>query len=198
MWIIKICLFGNSSVGKTTLREQYVGKGTDFTYLMTAGAYIVVRKTTIKNREVKLEIWEHGCVRFESAEALYYKDLHGIFFVFDITRPNTLDYIVKNCVRDLKKYMNGSDLTGSVPIMVVGNKIDLRDSDDSEYITRAQGLKVTEDIAKSINAEKDRVIYVETSAKTGENVEQIFTRLADIIVKEYIKKNMLQTDKQVY
>ncbi|MFX0014269.1 MAG: Rab family GTPase [Promethearchaeota archaeon] len=176
---MKICLLGDGAVGKTALRERYLGKQFSSGYVMTIGADFAVKKTRITTeegeKEVKFQIWDlAGQPRFNSVRELYYKGSHGGLLVFDITRRDSftnlnawIDELYKNSGR------------GAIPVAVLGNKVDLR-ADVDDYVTRDEALKYTENLKNKFQFNCN-IPYLETSAKTGENVDESFINLASSI-----------------
>ena len=176
---MKVCLLGDGAVGKTALRERYLGKQFSSGYVMTIGADFAVKKTRIKTEEgekdVKFQIWDlAGQPRFNSVRELYYKGSHGGLLVFDITRRDSftnlnswIDELYKNSGR------------GVMPVTVLGNKVDLRDEAE-DSVTVNEAVEFTENLRKSLQMSCD-IPYLETSAKTGENVDKSFSMLAQNI-----------------
>ena len=179
MLLMKICLLGDGAVGKTALRERYLGKQFSTGYVMTIGADFAVKKTVIDTEEgtktVKFQIWDlAGQPRFNSVRELYYKGSHGGLLIFDITRRDSftnlhlwIDELYKNSGR------------GPMPVTVLGNKVDLRDEVD-DCVTREEVQEFTDGLKKDYLKNVD-VPYLETSAKTGENVDESFSLLAHSI-----------------
>ncbi|MFX1282314.1 MAG: Rab family GTPase [Promethearchaeota archaeon] len=173
---MKVCLLGDGAVGKTALRERYLGKQFSSGYVMTIGADFAVKKTRIKTEEgekdVKFQIWDlAGQPRFNSVRELYYKGSHGGLLVFDITRRDSFSNL-NSWIEELFKNSG----RGAMPIAVLGNKVDLRNEAD-DCVTRTEALdyttKIKEDFQFNCN-----IPYLETSAKTGENVDESFSELA--------------------
>ncbi|MFW9780503.1 MAG: GTP-binding protein [Candidatus Heimdallarchaeota archaeon] len=179
--LMKICLLGDGAVGKTALRERYLGKQFSSGYVMTIGADFAVKKTVIQDgvdtRTVKFQIWDlAGQPRFNSVRELYYKGSHGGLLVFDITRrdsftnlTNWIDELFKNSGR------------GAMPIAVLGNKVDLRDSGEvKNCVTQEEVEGFIADLKNQFNMHYE-IPYLETSAKTGANVDESFAMLATSI-----------------
>ncbi|MHA2306687.1 MAG: Rab family GTPase [Candidatus Hodarchaeales archaeon] len=173
---MKVCLLGDGAVGKTALRERYLGKQFSSGYVMTIGADFAVKKTQIKTeegtKEVKFQIWDlAGQPRFNSVRELYYKGSHGGLLIFDITRRDSftnlyvwVDELYKNSGR------------GTMPIAVLGNKVDLR-AETEDPVSEEDALKFIDDLKTKLDIPYE-IPYLETSAKTGENVDESFNRLA--------------------
>lgn len=176
---MKVCLLGDGAVGKTALRERYLGKQFSSGYVMTIGADFAVKKTRITTEEgdkdVKFQIWDlAGQPRFNSVRELYYKGSHGGLLVFDITRRDSFTNL-DSWVEEL--YKNSG--RGPMPVAVLGNKVDLRNQAE-DYVTEAEALEFTENLKARIQINCE-IPYLETSAKTGENVDQSFMVLAQSI-----------------
>ena len=76
--IFKICLLGEGAVGKTALRQRYLGEGFKQSYAMTIGADFAVKRVTIDNQEFISQIWDlAGQVRFSSVREVYYRGAAG-------------------------------------------------------------------------------------------------------------------------
>jgi small GTP-binding protein len=173
---MKVCLLGDGAVGKTALRERYLGKQFSSGYVMTIGADFAVKKTKINTavgeKEVKFQIWDlAGQPRFNSVRELYYKGSHGGLLVFDITRRDSF-LNLKNWILEL--YTNSG--RGIMPVTILGNKIDLKDQVD-EPITVTDTQEFINELKQTHNIPFD-IPYFETSAKTGENVDKSFSELA--------------------
>jgi Ras-related protein Rab-1A len=176
---MKICLLGDGAVGKTALRERYLGKQFSSGYVMTIGADFAVKKTEIETEEgtksVKFQIWDlAGQPRFNSVRELYYKGSHGGLLVFDITRRESFNNL-RNWIDEL--YKNSG--RGRMPVTVLGNKLDLI-NEAEDYVKREEVFEYIEDLKKELNISFS-IPYLETSAKTGANVEESFSILAQNI-----------------
>lgn len=180
MFLMKICLIGDGAVGKTALRERYLGKGFAANYLMTIGADFAVNHMEIDGRSIKFQIWDlAGQERFGSVRSLYYSGSHGALMVFDVTRDGTFNNLIEGWLPELQKHLR----TGPIPVILLGNKIDLRDPNDASHIQLDQGQKLADRLSQLYSNGDMPVPYLETSAKTGENVVEAFTMLARQIIK---------------
>ncbi|MHA2174917.1 MAG: Rab family GTPase [Candidatus Hodarchaeales archaeon] len=184
---MKVCLLGDGAVGKTALRERYLGKQFSSGYVMTIGADFAVKKTEIKenggssSQTVKFQIWDlAGQPRFNSVRELYYKGSHGGLLVFDITRRDSFNNLFA-WIEEL--YKNSG--RGTMPITLLGNKVDLRDETE-DPVTAEEAKEFIKVIKKKYDMKFD-VPYLETSAKTGENVDESFNLLA-ITIRDHLTK----------
>ena len=156
----KLLFLGDTSVGKTSLLIRYTDDLFDSESLPTLGVDVRYKYVTLENKKIRLDIWDTaGQERFKNITKNYLHGANGIFFVCDITCANTLE-ILKTWINEAK--MNVSPETEMV---IVGNKIDLNDKREIK----------TESIKKL--GEKYQIKVFETSAKTGEGVEDIFIYL---------------------
>ncbi|MFX1253932.1 MAG: GTP-binding protein [Promethearchaeota archaeon] len=187
-FFLKIILCGDGAVGKTALREQFLGKGFSASYLQTIGAdfattdkqlYVVVDgRPQIKT--ARFQIWDlAGQDSFDVVRKSYYEGCLGALVVFDITRRASFEN-VPNWIDELWKYSK----RGKPPIVLLGNKADLKaqvsNSVTSEEIRAfLDKLNATpEFVAKNI-----KIPYFETSALTGLNVDQAFLSMGNVIMK---------------
>ncbi len=174
-FLMKIVLAGDGAVGKTALRERYLGKGFTAKYLMTIGADFALKETEIDDRAVKFQIWDlAGQPRFSSVRSVYYMGSLGGLLLFDITRPETFQNL-DNWVRELWKN-NGK---GVIPIVILGNKADLKDQ-FPHHITTEQALEYCEKLSEETRPYGFEVKFLETSAKTGKNVQEAFNLLGRV------------------
>ncbi|MHA2295228.1 MAG: Rab family GTPase [Candidatus Hodarchaeales archaeon] len=180
MTYLKIALIGDGAVGKTSLRERYIGGTFQPTYMMTIGADFASYKSVVSGKQLTSQIWDlAGQPRFESVRSLYYRGTMGVLLVFDVSRSETLQNVptwIDECFKNTG--------VGAIPVVLLANKIDLRDVDPLA-LTHEQGKKVAEEVSKQTLQKGYECQYLETSAKTGENVEEAFNKLAEIIIEMY-------------
>jgi small GTP-binding protein len=183
--LVKICLLGDGAVGKTSLKNRYLGAGFNPKYLITIGADFAVRDVKLPELDVeyKLQIWDlAGQPRFDAVRTLYYKGSMGAILVFDITNRATLESL-QNWVKEYWKHSGEA----AIPMIIVGNKKDLREQLPS-CITEEEGKAFAETLSAKSAAVGIKVHYLETSAKTGENVEEGFNKLVSEI-HNYLKES---------
>ncbi|KAL0228310.1 hypothetical protein RCL1_004453 [Eukaryota sp. TZLM3-RCL] len=127
---------------------------------MTTQATFLSKRVDVGNTTVNLAIWDTaGQERYHSLSPIYYRNADGALLVFDITDLDSFEK-AKKWVKELRQFV------GTIPIVIAGNKKDL-----------VKIRAVETDMAKSY-AESVGAVYVETSAKSGDNVNLAFTSLA--------------------
>lgn len=146
----KACLLGASSVGKTSLVRRFVEGAFSDRYLTTVGVKIVKKDVELDGQTIRLVLWDlSGEDDFAQLRSTYLRGSSGCFAVVDPTRPDTLEKASE--LRD-----RASEQLGGVPLVTLFNKADLK-SEWKAPIERGA---------------------LETSAKTGEGVEEAFLSLA--------------------
>ena len=159
MYKFKVTLFGPGGVGKTSLLIRYIKDYFSPDLKQTIGSNFLIKDVEIENISVRLLLWDiGGQEQFLPLRQIYFKGSDAAFGVFDITNPQSL-LKLPGWVSSIKKTVKKS-----IPMVMVGNKLDLE-----RQVERSEA----EDLASRINC-----IYLETSAKTGENVENAFEILA--------------------
>ena len=170
--ILKIIIIGDGRVGKSTLRRRYFGENFDANYIMTLGADFAVKNETVNERNYVLQIWDlAGQPKFKEIREAYYNNTSGMILVFDVNLPETFDSL-PGWITEFSS--NQEFDVRDVPIILVGNKIDLRGEPGSELVTAMQGMEYAKTLSEWSHHE---VPYVETSALVGLNVEVPFKYL---------------------
>ncbi|XP_044061455.1 ras-related protein Rab-41 isoform X2 [Siniperca chuatsi] len=157
----KLVFLGEQSVGKTSLITRFMYDSFDNTYQATIGIDFLSKTMYLEDRTIRLQLWDTaGQERFRSLIPSYIRDSAAAVVVYDIANLNSFQQTSK-WIDDVRTE-RGSD----VIIMLVGNKTDLADK-------RQVSVEAAERKARELN-----VMYIETSAKAGYNVKQLFRRVA--------------------
>ncbi len=168
-FVFKVLLLGDGAVGKTSLISMFTKGFIKQDYKMTIGVDIMAKTVKVDDKIAKLSIWDlAGQQRFKSIRSAFYGGVAGAMLVFDLTRALTFKNLV-NWLQELYQFGNPE-----CPTVLIGNKSDLVELRDVRQ----------EDIdwfVSEIGSE-----YIQTSAKTGENVEKAFISLT----KKMIEKSM--------
>ncbi|MHA2233008.1 MAG: GTP-binding protein [Candidatus Hodarchaeales archaeon] len=175
--LFKCVLIGDGGVGKTALRERFLGKGFKANYLITIGADFALATKQIGATTVKFQLWDiAGQPRFGSVRSIYYKKALGALVVFDITRVDSF----KNLRNWVDEYWTHNGY-GIRPLLILGNKVDLRPK-ERLHVSREEGQTYAEQLSQETEASGFNVPYLETSAKTAVNVDQAFTLLGQAVL----------------
>ncbi|KAE8576820.1 hypothetical protein XENTR_v10004330 [Xenopus tropicalis] len=164
----KVMLLGDSGVGKTCFLMQFRdGAFLSGAFLATVGIDFRYKIVTVDGLKVKLQIWDTaGQERFRSVTHAYYRDAQALLLLYDITSKTSFDNI-RAWLTDIHEYAQKD-----VVIILLGNKNDM---DAARIIETEDG----ESLAKEYG-----VPFMETSAKSGVNVELAFLAVAKIWVRK--------------
>ncbi|MFX0051138.1 MAG: Rab family GTPase [Candidatus Hermodarchaeota archaeon] len=178
MTVYKIVLIGDGGVGKTAIRERYLGRGFNTQYTLTVGADFAMYDDFIHGTRVRYQIWDlAGQNRFDSVREVYYQGCIGALLVYDVTRPESF-YNMPKWINEL--WINNG--RGRVPLVIVANKIDMREIVNNT-ISPQGGQSFTENLSNLTESEGFSCHFIETSAKTGVNIAQAFSLLGENMMR---------------
>ncbi|KAK8049230.1 rab5-like GTPase [Apiospora phragmitis] len=199
---VKLVLLGEAAVGKSSLVLRFVNNDFQENKEPTIGAAFLTQKCNLPTRTIKFEIWDTaGQERFASLAPMYYRNAQAALVVYDLTKPTSL-IKAKHWVAELQR-----QASPGIVIALVGNKLDLTNAsaaaaggnsedEDEEGGGGAAGgdggdesgdaRKISTDEAKTY-AEEESLLFFETSAKTGHNVSEVFTAIANAIPETSLK-----------
>ena len=165
---IKICLLGDVNVGKTSIASRFCKNSFNDNYINTIGGAYQQQNITLNNGvKIKLHIWDtSGQDRFRSMTNLYYRDAQVAILTYDVTNEQTLE--------SLNYWLNELNDKVEIDNMVLclaGNKNDVDASKKTVPTSKGKAF-----------AEEHKMIFYETSAKTGAGVKELFQAIA---AKEY-------------
>jgi Ras-related protein Rab-8A len=157
---IKFIIIGDSSTGKSSLLIRFTDNKFSPSFITTIGIDFRQKVIQLNNQPITLQVWDTaGCERFRSITSAYYRGAQVVLLVFDVGSAQSFAN-VKGWLNSINEQVSDAAL-----VWLVGNKCDLEE--------RA----VTKDQAKELAA-SFKISYTETSARTGENVEELFTSAA--------------------
>nr|CAD7399229.1 unnamed protein product [Timema cristinae] len=159
---LQVMLLGDSGVGKTCLLVRFRdGLFLSGNFISTVGIDFRNKVVVVDQSKVKLQIWDTaGQERFRSVTHAYYRDAHALLLLYDVTNKTSFDNI-RAWLGEIREYAQDD-----VVIMLLGNKADC----GSERLVRKED---GERLAREYN-----VTFMETSARTGMNVELTFMAVA--------------------
>jgi len=154
----KIVITGHFGVGKTSLFKRFLSNTFDEKYLTTIGVKVDKKTININGEEITLVIWDlAGEVSQEKVPRSYFSGSSAVVYVFDLSRPATYSRL-----NDDIRYIQS--VLPDALIRKVGNKKDL----------------VSDETLKKVHDETHPDFF--TSARTGENVENLFTGIAKTLL----------------
>lgn len=163
-YLFKYIIVGDACVGKSCLLLQFTDKRFRAEHDMTIGVEFGHRLVEIDNQKIKLQIWDTaGQEAFRSITRAYYRGATGALLVYDISRRAAFDHLAQ-WLLDARQ-----NAQANMVIILIGNKSDL----PNREVTYEEGAWF---------ARQNGIFFLETSAKTGQNVEAAF----------------LDTSKQIY
>lgn len=161
----KVVLVGDENVGKTSIIIRFTEKRFIESYRPTLGVDFAVKVVELKGddnkrKSIKLACWDlGGQEQYRTLRKFYLSGARGCIIVFDVTNPVTFENVV-NWHDDVVK------ICGAVPCFLVGNKTDLK---NDRRVSRSVGSELASKLGLS---------FFETSAKTGEKVDDLFEIMA--------------------
>ena len=176
-FIFKIVLVGNGASGKTSLVLQYTEHKFSENYIMSIGANFAIHLIQKPEEDIaiRLQLWDlAGQKFFQRVRKHYYHGAKAAFIMYDTSRRETFDNRVEFWYNDLKAALP------DIPIVIIGNKIDLT---EDRQVTPAEG----EALAKKL-----RCSFLETSALSGENVKDAFSLIGIGLIFQLQSKTTTQ------
>ncbi|MHA1741181.1 MAG: Rab family GTPase [Candidatus Thorarchaeota archaeon] len=168
----KVVMIGAGGSGKTAIVNRFLTQRFTEQYIVTIGSQFAVKTVEVddgtgKRVVVKLLVWDlAGQERFDFIRTSYYKGARGALLVYDVTRKSTFVELPKWIAE------TESALGTRIPIILLANKVDLV---NERVISTKMGKQFAEE--HGLNG------YLETSALTGQNIEEAFHLLARESIK---------------
>ncbi len=172
----KTVLIGDAAVGKTSIRRKYLGEGFITSHIATLGVDFAQKYVHYAGETHRLIIWDlSGQASFESVRRHYYHGCGSIILVYSISDRESFDNASKWLV-EAYKYIGELP-----PTVIIANKLDLRsEHSEGNFVSTREGLEFTEYFKDKLNV---TAIFLETSAKTGVNIQEAFGRLLDVMIQ---------------
>ena len=166
-YLLKYIIIGDAAVGKSNLLLRYVHGQFKPEYQLTIGVEFGAKNIEISSKTFRIQIWDTaGQENFRSITRAYYKNSVCALVVYDISSRDSFNNVM-SWIEDCR---NQSPKT--IFIVLVGNKCDL---EDKRQVTYEEGKEL---------ADKNELLFFESSAKEGTNVEDIFVNSAKEIAKK--------------
>ncbi|MFW9987491.1 MAG: Rab family GTPase [Candidatus Odinarchaeota archaeon] len=172
-YVYKLSLIGDGGVGKTSMAHRYVHGIFKADYKATIGTFISKKECEFKElgTSVRFMIWDlAGQSQFERLWSDYLTDSRAGIIIFDITNRESFQHVKK--WYDIITKVTLSHIV----LILVGNKVDLN---TSRVVSTEEGMKLAKDLG---------IYYMETSAKTNENIDDVFEWTALQIINTNIEE----------
>ena len=177
-YLLKYVIIGDSGVGKSNILLQYINGKFNEDFKATVGVEFGAKNIEINGRIYRIQIWDTaGQENFRSIARAYYKNSICACIVYDITSRNSFNSVqswIDDCTKQTPR---------NILLLLIGNKNDLNDKREVQY-------EEGEEFAK-----KKNMIFLETSAKTGNNIDKIFEKSVKKI-DQYIIDNKYDLDNE--
>ena len=175
--IFKVIIVGNANSGKSALLNRITGRIFDNSYCMTIGVDFSSKKIELdrdgKKINIKLQIWDTaGQESFRSITRSYYREAAGVIIVYDLTNLQSYESLTQ-WIDEVEYYCSKN-----TSVIVSGNKMDLNN-------IRVKSFDEVTSFFKD-----NSMLYIETSSKSGENVDKLFNTLAELIYDNYVNKSL--------
>ncbi|KAF7456550.1 Ras family protein [Cryptosporidium felis] len=166
-YLFKFIVIGDAGAGKSCLLHQFIEnkfkKGSSHTIGVEFGSKII----TAGGKRIKLQIWDTaGQERYRSVTRSYYRGAAGALIVYDITNRESYNHLV-NWLADARTLARVD-----ISIIGVGNKLDLKDKRQVTFLEASRC------------AQENDILFLETSALTGEGVEEVFVKVTRLILSK--------------
>jgi len=166
-YLFKYIIIGDTGVGKSALLLQFTDKRFQHTHEVTIGVEFGARTLSVDGKQIRLQIWDTaGQEAFRSITRSYYRGAAGALLVYDITRRETFLHLAR-WLEETKQNAHPG-----LSILLVGNKSDL---EHRRQVSREEGERF---------AKENGLLFLETSAKTSNNVEAAFVQTAKEIYQK--------------
>jgi len=175
--MLKVIVLGESGVGKTSLLLRYVSNKFTIATKSTIGTDFLTKQIDVDDKTVTLQIWDTaGQERFQGLGSTFFRGSDGVLFVFDVTRRETFNELEK--WKQTFLIQIGQEGNEEFPIVIIANKCD-REEDREVSASEIQDW-----------CDSQNVPLVETSAKSGQNVDEAFEKIARIVIENLKPENI--------
>jgi small GTP-binding protein len=156
----KIVMLGHFGVGKTSLVRRFVDSVFSEDYLVTLGVQVKKKEIEIENQKITLIIWDiEGNSSISKTRSSYLTGTNGFLYVFDVSRPETFEKLEEEI-----SFLNENYST--IPVCKIGNKSDLLISENKKDFFNQKQFEDCDF----------------TSAKEGNNVENVFEKITKLML----------------
>ena len=167
----KLIVVGDSGVGKSCLSIKAIKNYFEDLYAPTVGFEFLSFSVKINDETVKLQIWDTcGQEAYRSLINSFYRNSSLAILVYSIENKESFENL-ENWLNDIK-----TQSSPDIKIILIGNKVDLEDK-----------RVVTKEMGEQFRNDHNLCLFMETSAKTGFNAQNLFMKAATILYDEHLK-----------
>ena len=164
---VQLLIIGDSSVGKTSILTRYSNGTFKEDYIATVGLDYYSKNEVLNNKTIHIKIWDTaGQERYKALTQGFFRNAQGVMVVYDVTNSESFENL-KYWISSIQKNTDNNKV--SIPVIILGNKIDVEDREIKN-----------EDAEKY--AEENKYKYFETSAKTGEGIDDAIRELVNQVL----------------
>ena len=171
---IKLVIIGDTGVGKTNFIFQFTEGRFSSLHVTTVGFDYKSKiiKLPKSKRNVKLQIWDTaGQERYMAINKSLFQKVQGIILMYDLTNRDSFEHVT-NWLNLIKQTVT------SKTVILVANKLDLEE--EKRIVSVEEGEKIAKD---------NNILFFEGSGSTGQNVDKIFTAIAESIYTDLMDDN---------
>lgn len=169
---IKLLVLGDTSVGKSNYIYRFTEDKFSDNHMSTTGLDLKNADIIIDDKKIRVQLWDTaGEEKYRSITKTLFLRVQGIITIFDITKEETFINL-KSWINSIKE-----ECGNNMPILIIGNKCDL-----TEY-------RVVKKETAYKYAKKEKIEYIETSSKTGENIKNSVDIICSKVIKSLSLKN---------
>ncbi len=172
--VIKVMILGGSGVGKSSILDKYVNKTFSGSYKVTLGSDFLTLDTEVAGHKVRLQLWDTaGQEKYRSLSVSYYRGSDACVFVFDVTDKDSFEDLDSWVQLFFDQLAEGK--RDGFPVILIGNKAD-------------KGREaVSKDTIKQWCDRNNHMKYFETSAKTGQGLDEAFSHISILATRKAIE-----------
>ena len=165
-YTIKILVVGDSTVGKTNFIRMFIENKFNQNYMTTSGIDLKTSSIEIKNKKIRVQLWDTaGQEKYKAITKNLFLKVQAALIVYDITNEETFNNL-KTWVRSIK-----DECGKQIQMLIIGNKNDLNEE-------RVVDKNIAMEYAK-----EEKIDYLETSSKTGDNIQKAISLLCEKVLE---------------
>ena len=166
-YTIKLLVVGDTNVGKTNFIYRFIENKFSQNYMATTGIDLKCTTIELKGKKIRVQLWDTaGQEKYKSITKNLFLKVQGVLAVYDITNDTSFANL-KSWIKIIKE-----ECGKHMPIILVGNKNDLENQ-----------RNIDKNVAIAF-AQEEKVEYIETSSKSGENISKAISLLCEKVLED--------------